>query len=73
MVGAQWDLANKNKRGNQQHSTGRIKGHSVDTYVTVCALCYCALSEHGRKTEYANTTSVSNMHTPRLLWVRYSK
>lgn len=23
------------------------------------------------KTEYANTTSVSNMHIPRLLWVRY--
>lgn len=47
---AQWDLANKNERSNQKHSTGRIKGHGINTYVTVCAPCYCALrpSKHGR-------------------------
>lgn len=50
MVGAQWDLANKNERGNQQHNIGGIKGHNINTYVTACASCYCALrpSEHGR-------------------------
>lgn len=43
MVGAQWDRANKNERGNRQHSTGRIKGHSINTYVTLC-VCVCVLS-----------------------------
>lgn len=44
MVGAQWDRANKSERGNQQHSTGRIKGHSNNTYVTVCFMLLCTQS-----------------------------